>query len=301
MSGTSESRAGFVAIVGRPNVGKSTLLNFLLKEKVAIVSDKPQTTRNRLRGILTEEGFQIVFVDTPGIHQPRDEINRYMVQEATNTLREVDAALFVAEPSRSLGKQDLRVGGLLQEAGLPVFLLINKIDVFSAEVVSVTRGLWRTRFPAWKSFAVSARTGKGVAQVLERVVRTLPEGPPFFPPDQVADQPVRFLCAELIREKVFRLTGEEVPYAVAVEVTSFREPVRDGDGPISIDANIHVERASQKGILIGKGGAMIKRVGSEARRDMEALLGARVYLNLWVKVTRGWRNDPKSLRWLGYR
>jgi len=301
MSGGDETRAGFVAIVGRPNVGKSTLLNFLLKEKVAIVSDKPQTTRNRLRGILTEERHQIVFVDTPGIHRPRDEINRYMVQEATASLREVDAALFVVEPARSLGKQDLQVGSLIWEAGLPVFLLVNKVDAFSRDVVAVTRDLWRERFPSWEIFPVSARTGEGLPQVLDRVVETLPEGPPFFPPDQVADQPVRFLCAELIREKVFRLTGEEVPYAVAVEVTSFREPVEDSGGPIAIDANIHVERASQKGILIGKGGAMIKQVGSDARRDMEALLGARVYLNLWVKVTRGWRNDPKSLRWLGYR
>ncbi len=301
MSGESGYRAGFVAIVGRPNVGKSTLLNHLLKEKVAIVSDKPQTTRNRLRGILSEERYQIVFVDTPGIHEPRDEINRYMVQEATATLREVDFILFLVEPSHSLGKQDLRVGNLLEDTQLPVFLLVNKVDVFSREAVGAARDLWGKRFPSMKIFPVSARTGKGVQGVLDRVVRALPEGAPFFPPDQIADQPVRFLCAELIREKVFRLTGEEVPYAVAVEVTSFREPVQDPDGPICIDANIHVERPSQKGILIGKGGGMIKRVGSEARRDMEALLGARVYLNLWVKVTRGWRNDPKSLRWLGYR
>jgi GTP-binding protein Era len=301
MSGESGYRAGFVAIVGRPNVGKSTLLNLLLKEKVAIVSDKPQTTRNRMRGILSKERFQIVFVDTPGIHQPRDEINRYMVQEATATLREVDLVLFLVEASRSLGKQDLRVGSLMEDTHLPVFLLINKVDISSRETVAAAKDLWRKRFPAMKIFSVSARTGKGVPGVLDQVVGALPEGAPFFPPDQIADQPVRFLCAELIREKVFRLTGEEVPYAVAVEVTSFREPVQDPSGPIFIDANIHVERPSQKGIIIGKGGAMIKRVGSEARRDMEALLGARVHLNLWVKVTRGWRNDPKSLRWLGYR
>jgi len=301
MSGKAGHRAGFVAIVGRPNVGKSTLLNLLLQEKVAIVSDKPQTTRNRLRGILSGKGFQIVFVDTPGIHDPRDEINRFMVQEATNALSEVDVVLFLVEASLSLGKQDLRVARLLEETRLPVFLLLNKVDAASRETVSAARELWGKRFPGMRILPISAQTGKGVQAVLDGVLRCVPEGDAFFPPDQVADQPVRFLCAEMIREKVFQLTGEEVPYAVAVEVTSFREPEKDPAGPIFIDADIHVERPSQKGILIGKGGAMIKRVGSAARQDMEALLGNKVVLNLWVKVTRGWRNDPKSLRRFGYR
>ena len=294
-------RAGFVAIVGRPNVGKSTLLNLFIEEKVSIVSEKPQTTRNRLRGILTGPGYQIVFVDTPGIHTPRDGINRFMVEEATAALREVDLVLFLVEPSLHLGKQDLRVARLLEEARLPVFLLINKVDTVAPETLAGAGACWRERFPAMRIHPVSARTGKGVQEVLEHVVGFLPEGEAFFPPDQVADRPVRFLCAEMIREKVFCLTGEEVPYAVAVEVTSFREPVEDPSGPVFIDANIHVERTSQKGILIGKGGAMIKRVGTEARRDMESLLGNKVVLNLWVKVTRGWRNDPKSLRRFGYR
>jgi GTPase len=301
MNGEKGFRSGFAAIVGSPNVGKSTLLNLLLREKVAIVSDKPQTTRNRMRGILTEEGFQVVFVDTPGIHEPRDEINRYMVQEATASLREVDLVLFLVEPSRNIGRGDLRVGKLLEDLPVPVFLLINKVDMVSEEIVGAASEACRKQFPGRKIFPVSARTGRGVQEVLEDLVRTLPEGGPLFPTDQVADQPVRFLCAELIREKVFHLTGQEVPYAVAVEVTSFREPKEDPSGLVSIDANIHVERPSQKAILIGKGGAMIREVGSMARRDMEVLLGAKVYLNLWVKVTRGWRNDPKTLRWLGYR
>ncbi len=300
MSREKNHRAGFVAIVGRPNVGKSTMLNHLLKEKVAIVSDKPQTTRDRIRGIFTGEGFQIVFVDTPGIHRARDEINRYMVQAATRTLREVDLILFLVEPTRNIGREDRLVSELLGGVDTPIFLLINKVDAATDEMVEAAAAAWRERFPSTKHFPVSARTGKGVEAVLERVVRNLPEGPAFFPEDQIADQPVRFLCAELIREKVFHLTGEEVPYAVAVEILSFREPVEDPDGPIHIEANIHVERPSQKGIIIGKGGAMIKKVGTLARKDMEILLGAKVYLNLWVKVTRGWRNDPKSLRWLGY-
>ena len=300
MTGLSAHRAGFAAILGRPNVGKSTLLNHLLREKVAIVSDKPQTTRNRIRGILTEEGWQIVFIDTPGIHRARDEINRYMVQAATNTLKEVDLILFLVEPVRSMGKGDVAVGRLIEEAGTPALLVINKTDTVSEETVAESRRLFGRRFPSMEVHAVSALEGHGTEELLKAAVKRLPEGPAFFPPDQIADQPVRFLCAELIREKVFELTGEEVPYAVAVEILSFREPAEEGGGIIRIDANIHVDRPSQKGILIGRGGGMVKEVGTLARKDMEALLGARVHLNLWVKVTRGWRNDPNKLKWLGY-
>ncbi len=294
-------RSGFVAIVGRPNVGKSTLLNLLLKEKVSIVSDKPQTTRNEIKGILTENDFQIVFLDTPGIHKAKDEINRYMVQRALATFHEVDLILFVVEPADRLGKGDQYIGKILEEVDTPVFLLINKMDLLTKKKGKMAKRLYREWFPSKEIFPVSALMGHGVDGLVERIVNQLPEGHPYFPVDEFTDQPLRFLSAELIREKVFLFLGDEVPYAVAVEVTSFREDALDASGLIAIDADIHVERSSQKGILIGKGGQMLKKIGTEARRDMEALLGAKVFLNLWVKVSKGWRNDPKSLKRFGYK
>ncbi len=294
-------RSGFVAIIGRPNVGKSTLLNLILKEKVSIVSDKPQTTRNEIKGILTENDFQIVFLDTPGIHKAKDEINRYMVQKALATFHEVDLILFVVEPADKLGKGDQYIGKILEEVDTPAFLLINKMDLLTKKKGKMAKRLCREWFPGKEIFPISALKGHGVDGLVERIVNQLPEGHPYFPVDEFTDQPLRFLSAEMIREKVFLFLGEEVPYAVAVEVTSFREDARDASGLIAIDADIHVERSSQKGILIGKGGQMLKKIGTEARRDMEALLGAKVFLNLWVKVSKGWRNDPKSLKRFGYK
>ncbi len=294
-------RSGFVAIVGRPNVGKSTLLNLLLKEKVSIVSDKPQTTRNEIKGILSENDFQIVFLDTPGIHKAKDEINRYMVQRALATFNEVDLILFVVEPAEQLGKGDQYIEKILQEVETPVFLLINKMDLLTKKKGTRAKGLYQTWFPDKDIFPISALKGDGVDGLVESIVAQLPEGHPYFPTDEFTDQPLRFLSSELIREKVFLFLGEEVPYAVAVEVTSFREDAQNASGLIAVDADIHVERSSQKGILIGKGGKMLKKIGTEARRDMEALLGAKVFLNLWVKVSKGWRNDPKSLKRFGYK
>ena len=293
--------SGFVAIVGRPNVGKSTLLNYLLQEKIAIVSDKPQTTRNQIRGILSQDTYQIVFIDTPGIHRARDEINRYMVQAAKSTFQEVDLILFLVEASSSLGKGDRMIGQALENEETPVLLVVNKMDTVTEEEGKAAVEQYRRGFPEAEVYPISALRGEGVESLLDRIVGSLPEGGPFFPVDQLADQPVRFLCAEMIREKVFNFTGEEIPYAVAVEIFSFKESAQDPLGLISIDANLHVERSSQKGISIGKKGQMLKNIGTAARRDMEALLGTRVFLKLWVKVTKGWRNDPKSLRWLGYR
>ncbi len=297
-------RAGFAAIVGRPNVGKSTLLNLLLGEKVTIVSDRPQTTRNTIRGILTGPDYQIVFLDTPGIHKAKDEINRYMVRKALETFGEVDVILFMVEADADgggPGKGDLHIGRLLRDVETPVLLVINKMDRVREgsrkEAVEAFRRLW----PGWPAFPVSALTGEGVEALLEETVRRIPEGHPFFPADQVSDQPLRFLSAEMIREKVFLFTGDEVPYSVAVEIESFREDPDDPSGLVSIEATIHVERPSQKGILIGREGRMLKKIGTAAREDLERLIGAKVFLKLWVKVTRGWKNDPKSLRRLGYR
>jgi len=294
-------RTGFVAIVGRPNVGKSTLLNRLLGEKVAIVSEKPQTTRNLIRGILTRDDFQVVFIDTPGIHQARDEINRYMVRQAVSTFQAVDLVLFLVEPSIAVGKDDEALGRRLKEVDAPVLLVINKIDRLGLTGRQAALRACMRAFPGMRVFPVSALKGEGVEGLLAQVVSLLPEGEMRFPPDEFTDQPVRFLCAELIRERVFHLTGEEVPYSVAVEVVSFQESERDSKALVHVEANLHVERPSQKGILIGSGGQMLKRIGTEARMRMESLLGAKVMLKLWVKVTRGWKNDPKSLRWLGYR
>jgi GTP-binding protein Era len=294
-------RSGFVAIVGRPNVGKSTLLNALLKEKVAIVSDKPQTTRNTIRGILTEVDYQVVFLDTPGIHKPKDAINQYMVRTALATLREVDLVLFMMEPDERIGKGDQYIGKALGEVKTPVFVVINKMDCVREKERAAVVERYRAAFPERQLFPVSALKGDGLEAVLERVIERLPEGHPYFPSDQYTDQPLRFLSAEIIREKAFQFTGEEVPYAVAVEIVSYKEDPSHPEGLVAIEANIHVERPSQKGILIGKGGQMLKRIGTAARKDLEALVGTKVFLRLWVKVTKGWRNDPKRLSNLGYR
>ena len=294
-------RSGFVSIVGRPNVGKSTLLNCLLKEKVAIVSDKPQTTRNTIKGILTSEGYQVVFLDTPGIHKPRDEINRVMVRMALSTLQEVDLVLFVVEPDDRLGKGDEYIGKMLEEVKTPVFVLINKMDRVSQAERPERIQRQGELYPERPLFPISALKGEGVTAVLDEVVKELPEGHPYFPENQYTDQPLRFLSAEIIREKAFQFTGEEVPYAVAVEIVSYEEDSQGPSGLVAIEANVHVERSSQKGILIGKGGQMLKKIGTAARKDLEALIGAKVFLKLWVKVSKGWRNDPKRLWNLGYR
>jgi len=302
-NGQAESgfRSGFVAILGRPNVGKSTLMNAFLKEKVAIVSDKPQTTRNTIRGILTEELYQVVFLDTPGIHKAKDAINLYMVKAALSTLREVDLVLFMMEPDGWLGKGDQYIGKALGEVETPVLVVINKMDGVPEGDRAALVERYGNYFPDQKIFPVSALRGEGLEALLEGVVERLPEGHAYFPSDQYTDQPLRFLSAEIIREKAFQFTGEEVPYAVAVEVVSYTEDPSSPDGLVAIEANIHVERPSQKGILIGKGGQMLKRIGTAARKDLEALIGARVFLKLWVKVSKGWRNDPKRLSNLGYR
>ena len=301
-AGETGFRSGFVAIVGRPNVGKSTLLNRILGEKVAIISDKPQTTRNRIRGIFTTDECQIVFLDTPGIHKARDQINRYMVTTALATFQEADIVLFLVEASPEVGKGDRYIAMKLQEIGTPVFLLVNKIDTIPQKEIPLLlascQGLATWDFCG----PVSALTGEGIDAVLKEIVARLPEGPLYFPADHYTDQPIRFMAAEIIREKVFDLTSEEVPYSVAVVIESFREEDRGGEekGLVSIEATIHVERDSQKGILIGKGGGMLKKIGTLSRKELEALLGLKVYLRLWVKVSHEWTHDAKRMRQLGY-
>ena len=291
-------KSGFVAIIGRPNAGKSTLLNSLLGEKVAIVADKPQTTRNRIVGIKNSADGQIIFLDTPGIHKARSRLNQSMVRIALATYNEVDAVCLLVAVDHPNHEDNDMILETLQEVRKPVLLVLNKIDlIVKSELLPIMdRYAKRRKFD--QIIPISATRGDGVDLLVRDLLRILPEGPPLFPQDLYTDMPERFFVAELIREKVIHLTREEVPYATAVEIEAFEE--REGKNLIVIKAAIQVERDSQKGILIGKRGQMLKEIGRQAREDMEAMLGARVFLELWVKVEKDWREDPRELRRLGY-
>ncbi|RNC70086.1 MAG: GTPase Era [Desulfuromonadales bacterium] len=294
----SPFRSGFVSIIGRPNVGKSTLLNRVLGEKIVITSDKPQTTRNRIQGIHNLPGAQIVFIDTPGIHRATSRLNRYMVDVAVSSLREVDLILLLVEAQRAPGEQEREIIGLLAGATVPVFLVMNKIDLVEKSALLERIATYQKLYPFREIVPVSAETGDGVEMLVELVRGFLPEGPVYFPDDILTDLPERFIVAEIIREKVFRLTRDEVPYATAVEVDSFKE--REDGGLVSIAATITVERDSQKGIVIGKKGAMLKRIGMNARTEIERLLDTKVFLELFVRVRKDWSEDAHMLKELGY-
>ncbi|CAM3476223.1 GTPase Era [Hydrogenibacillus schlegelii] len=295
--GTRAFRSGFVAIIGRPNVGKSTLLNAFLGAKVAIVSPKPQTTRNRIRGVLTEDRGQIIFIDTPGIHRPRTELGRRMVDYAYGTLREVDAVLVVMDASAGIRPEDREIVARLPRERERVYLLINKVDLVRKATLLPLLEEARTLYPFREFIPVSAVTGENLRSVLDVLFRDLPEGPAFYPPDVRSDHPETFVAQEIIREKILHLTEEEVPHSVAVVVEGWEEK----PAIIVVRATIVVERASQKGILIGKGGRMLKEIGRLAREELEAIFGTRFYLELWVKVREDWRNRPGLLHHLGYR
>jgi GTP-binding protein Era len=290
-------RSGFVALIGRPNVGKSTLVNMLVGEKTAIVSDKPQTTRNKLRGILTTDNYQLIFIDTPGIHKPRHRLGEKMVQVALRTCQEVDIVLFLADAQAGPGSGDEYVLSALTGLTTPVILAVNKADLATAEQLAALHEHYHTLFPFSAALAVSALTGANSELLLALLAERLPEGPCYYPADMFTDQPVKLLVAELVREKVLALTRDEVPHAVAVEIVTLKQ--RKSQDLLDIEANIYVERESQKGILIGKNGALLKEVGSLSRREIEGLLGSRVFLQLWVKVKRDWRNKEGAWRELG--
>jgi GTP-binding protein Era len=290
-------KSGFIALTGRPNVGKSTLMNLLVGEKAAIISEKPQTTRNRIRGILTTADCQAVFIDTPGIHKPRHRLGERMVQIALNTVREVDLILLLADAGAGPGSGDEYIIQALQSVDTPVVLVLNKADLVTGDRKAELISLYNRLYPFVTAVAVSALTGYNRDKLLEVIVGRLPAGPCYYPPDMVTDQPERFIVAELIREKILRLTREEVPHAVAVEVEAMRR--REDRDLVDIEAFVFVEKESQKGIIVGKGGAMLKQVGVLARRDIEALLGGPVYLRLRVKVRRDWRNREGTWRGLG--
>lgn len=294
---TEPFRSGFVAVVGRPNVGKSTLLNALLGQKVAIVSDKPQTTRNTIRGVLTLDHAQIVFLDTPGLHKPLHKLGEYMVKSALQALEDVDVVLWLVEAGRWTAA-DNHIFAELAEVQQPLILVANKADqVSQGELEAFLERVGQKRAFA-AALAVSALQGSNLGELVSLIVERLEEGPKYYPDDWLSDQPERFLVAEFIREELFLRTEEEVPHSVAVDVEEIKEVAEKN--LMRIRATIYVERESQKGIVIGQGGRMLKEVGTSARLQMERLLGTRVHLELWVKVKKDWRNKPGALREFGY-
>ncbi len=291
-------RSGFIAVVGRPNVGKSTLINSLVGQKLLIMSDKPQTTRNQLLCILTTDTSQMLFLDTPGIHKPKHKLGEFMVAQAEKTLRDVDVTLFVVDATEERGPGENFILEYLAKSEVPVILVVNKIDQLSGPdaVLSVINRYSHTiNFNA--VVPISALEKTNLSKLLELIEAELPEGPMFYPADMVTDQPERFVAAELIREKLLHVMRDEVPHAIAVEVDEMK--TRENDD-VYIRANIYVERESQKGIVIGAGGSVLKEVGRLARQEIETMLGNRVYLELWVKVKKDWRNKDGSLRSFGY-
>lgn len=290
-------RSGFVAIVGRPNVGKSTLLNKILGEKIVITSDKPQTTRNRIQGIHNVPGGQIVFIDTPGIHRAKSQLNKFMVEEALSAVQGVDVILYLVDGAADPAKETGMIREVLAGVSAPVILVLNKIDLFPKSDLLERLLAYGDVFPFKEIIPVSAYSGDGVDQLVQLVHGLLPEGPCYFPDDILTDLPERFIVAEIIREKIFRLTHDEVPYSVAVVVDSFKERP---DGLVSIQATINVERDSQKGIVIGRKGEMLKRVGTQARQEIERLLDTKVFLELFVRVSGEWSENSRMLKEFGY-
>ncbi len=292
-------RSGFAALIGRPNVGKSTLLNAVLGEKIVITSDKPQTTRNRIQGIHSTPAGQIVFIDTPGVHRARTRFNRAMVDTALASLQGVDVVLYLVEATADPAAEESMIRETLAGTSSPVLLVINKIDQVPRETLLGKLDAYSRLHPFRELVPVAALTGDGVEHLAEVVFGYLPEGPAYFPDDILTDLPERFIVAELIREQVFRLTRDEIPYSVAVEVEQFTE--RPDGATIAISAAINVERDSQKGVIIGRRGEMLKRIGTAARLEIEQLLAARVYLELFVRVSRNWSENPNKLKEFGYQ
>ena len=291
-------KSGFVSIIGRPNVGKSTLLNYLVGQKIAIMSDKAQTTRNKIQGIYTREDAQIVFIDTPGIHKPKHKLGSFMVQSALSTLNEVDVILFMVNAAEKKGPGDQYIIDKIKNSKTPVFLVINKIDeIHPDELLPIIEG-YRNEMEFAEVVPISAKNGINISELVNTISEYLPEGPQYYPEDQVTDHPEYFVMSELIREKVLQLTSEEVPHSVAVVIESVQRNEQD---KVTVHATIIVERSSQKGILIGKGGKMLKEIGTRARREIELLLGDPIYLDLWVKVQRDWRDKQFYLQDYGYR
>lgn len=291
-------KSGFIAIVGRPNVGKSTLMNRLLGQKVSIVSPRPQTTRAKIMGIKNLPGAQLIFLDTPGIDKAGGYFHRLMVKTAMNSLEGADLILWMVEAPDPLSRDDKLILESLKSVKSPILLAINKVDLVEKERLLPTIDRFRALLPFAEIVPISATEGDNVALLESLLVQYLPEGQPLYPLDQLTDQPEQFIIAELIRERVFRLVYQEVPYAVAVLVEQVR--TREGRALTDVEATIYVEKDSQKAIIIGRGGAMLKKIGESARPEIEKLLGTQVFLKLWVKVRSDWQNDDEALKRLGY-
>jgi len=295
-------KSGFVAIIGRPNVGKSTLLNAILGEKIAIVSKKPQTTRNKIRGIKNIENAQIIFLDTPGIHTAKGYLNKFMVKEALSALEDVDCIIYMVEAAREVIEEELFIienfKKVAPDGQPPVILCINKTDMAEKNKLLPLIDQYSRLYAFKEIIPLSAAKGEGVDELLKLIIQLLPEGPKYFPEDILTDLPERFVAAEIVREKVFEFTKQEIPYSTAVVVDRFKENPQKK--LVSISATINVERDSQKGIIIGKKGSMLKQIGTRARIDIERLLGTKVFLELFVKVQKDWTKDKKMLKEFGY-
>lgn len=291
-------KSGFVTIIGRPNVGKSTLLNNLMGEKLSIVSSKPQTTRNNIQTILTGENYQIVFVDTPGIHKPRHKLGEYMVKLAQDSIKEVDLILFLATPDTEVGRGDAFILDQLKDCKTPVFMVLNKIDENTQENVAKALQCYSKYFDFKEIIPISALKGKNIDILKELMIKYLPEGPQYYPEDMVTDVQERFIVSEIIREKTLRLLSEEVPHGIAVDIISMK---KNEKGIYDIEVDMLCEKDSHKGIIIGKEGSTLKKIGQYAREDIEKFLNSKVNLKIWVKVRKEWRDNPTYLRELGYK
>lgn len=291
-------KSGFVALIGRPNVGKSTLLNYIVGQKVAIMSNVAQTTRNKIQGIYTSPEAQIIFIDTPGVHKPATKLGDFMERSTMSALDEVDAVLFVVSATDKRGPGDDFIINRLKQVKQPIYLVVNKIDQVSPNDLPDIVAQYQDSLPFKAVVPISALQGNNINKLLNEMIAGLPHGPQYYPADQISDHPERFVIAEMIREKIFMLTRDEVPHSVAVDVTSVK---REDEEHVHISANIIVERPGQKGIIIGKKGQMLKKIGTMARQDIERLLGDRVFLQLWVKVVPGWRDKSAMLKDYGYR
>ena len=298
MNNETSFKSGFVGILGAPNVGKSTLLNQLLGQKIAITSEKPQTTRHRILGVAHRPGAQLIFLDTPGIHQASTPLNIRMVDVALKVLGDVDVVVFMTDAASPDNVSDQIILQSVKKKSVPVILVINKIDLINKEALLPLIEHWRDAYPFRAVVPISALQGVQVDVLLSEMVAVLPEGPPYYTEESVTDLPERFIAAEMIREKVFRLTSREIPYGVAVTVESFKR--RQEKDLVDVQATIHVERDSQKPIIIGKRGRMLKQIGEQARHDIEHLVGCKVFLKLWVRVQKKWTRDEKAIRRFGY-
>lgn len=294
-----EFKSGFVTIVGRPNVGKSTLMNNMIGEKIAIMSDKPQTTRNRIQTIHTEKDFQIIFLDTPGMHKPKNKLGEYMQNAATNTLNEVDVVLLVVDDTTDMGPGDKYILDIISNIKTPIILAINKMDKMPPEKFEKIYNMYRDLGIFKEIIGISALNNRNVKILLNTIVDKLPEGPQYFPADMITDQPEKVIASEIIREKLLHYLEQEVPHGIAVEIMKMRK--RKNKDIVDISATIYCEKKSHKGIIIGKNGRKLKGVGKSAREDIEKLLGSQVFLELWVKIKEDWRDQQNMLNYLGYK